>query len=227
MRARAQPTTAHALVRVLEEQGVLLRCYTQNIDGLERLAGVSDDKLVEAHGTFATATCRQCRARYTSDEIKDTVLRGEVPKCTRCTEGVIKPDIVFFGESLPERFAKLVAEDFPKCDLLVIVGTSLAVYPFASLVGRVNERVPRLLVNREAVGRADVSFASLLLGGGMGVNGLMYDMDGNTRDMAMLGGDLQEHMQELARRLGWADALRSVIARCGGSAVAAAAASSS
>ena len=67
-------------------------------------------------------------------------------------DALVKPDIVFFGENLPERFGEKASEDFPKCDLLIVAGTSLAVHPFAGLVGEVDEGTPRLLVNREKVG---------------------------------------------------------------------------
>lgn len=73
-----------------------------------------------------------------------------MPKCEEC-DGLVKPDIVFFGEALPERFFRLVECDFPKADLLIIMGSSLVVQPFASLVDRVKSHVPRLLLNREKV----------------------------------------------------------------------------
>ncbi len=77
----------------------------------------------------------------------------------------MKPDIVFFGESLPPRFFQKVAEDFPKCDLLLVIGTSLQVQPFASLIGKVNPTVPRVLINREAVATMDPRLALLGLSG--------------------------------------------------------------
>ena len=65
--------------------------------------------------------------------------------------GLVKPDIVFFGEQLPSRFFDLAREDLPAADLLIIMGTSLKVQPFASLAGRVRRTTPRLLINREPV----------------------------------------------------------------------------
>ena len=74
----------------------------------------------------------------------------QIPRCTiaKC-KGVVKPDIVFFGENLPERFFKCVREDFKQCDLLIVLGTSLVVQPFASLIDRVGPHCPRLLINME------------------------------------------------------------------------------
>lgn len=67
--------------------------------------------------------------------------------CPLCTTGVVKPDIVFFGEDLPERFRGSFAPDFASCDLLLVMGTSLQVQPFASLIHRVPQTTPRLLVS--------------------------------------------------------------------------------
>ncbi|KAM8762348.1 NAD-dependent protein deacetylase sirtuin-3, mitochondrial isoform 2-T4 [Acanthopagrus schlegelii] len=145
-----QPNLTHYFVRLLHEKKQLLRMYTQNIDGLERLAGIPPEMLVEAHGTFATATCTVCRRKYKGEELRPDVMSGMVPKCPTCT-GVVKPDIVFFGEELPRHFFKYLT-DFPLADLLIVMGTSLEVEPFASLAGAVRSSVPRLLVNRDLVG---------------------------------------------------------------------------
>lgn len=65
----------------------------------------------------------------------ERILEDKIPICERCP-GIVKPDIVFFGESLPSRFHSLLREDFSKCELLIILGSSLAVQPFASLIDR-------------------------------------------------------------------------------------------
>nr|XP_046252407.1 NAD-dependent protein deacetylase sirtuin-3, mitochondrial isoform X2 [Scatophagus argus]XP_046252417.1 NAD-dependent protein deacetylase sirtuin-3, mitochondrial isoform X2 [Scatophagus argus] len=145
-----QPNPTHHFVRLLHEKRQLLRMYTQNIDGLERLAGIPPEMLVEAHGTFATATCTVCLRKYEGEELRPAVMSGMVPKCPTC-KGVVKPDIVFFGEELPRHFFKYLT-DFPLADLLIIMGTSLEVEPFASLAGAVRSSVPRLLINRDLVG---------------------------------------------------------------------------
>ncbi|KAM9606731.1 NAD-dependent protein deacetylase sirtuin-3, mitochondrial isoform 3-T3 [Morphnus guianensis] len=118
-----RPNYAHYFLRLLHDKGLLLRLYTQNIDGLERVAGIPPDKLVEAHGTFATATCTVCRRKFPGEDFRGDVMADKVPHCPVCT-GVIKPDIVFFGEELPQRFF-LHVTDFPMADLLFIIGTSL------------------------------------------------------------------------------------------------------
>lgn len=145
-----QPNVTHYFVRLLQQKGQLLRMYTQNIDGLERLAGIRPELLVEAHGTFATATCTVCLRKYEGDDLRSDVMSGTVPQCPTC-HGVVKPDIVFFGEELPPRFFKYLT-DFPLADLLIVIGTSLEVEPFSSLAGAIRSSVPRLLINRELVG---------------------------------------------------------------------------
>ncbi|XP_006009776.1 NAD-dependent protein deacetylase sirtuin-3 isoform X2 [Latimeria chalumnae] len=145
-----KPNWAHYFVRLLYKKGMLLRMYTQNIDGLERLAGIPPSMLVEAHGSFATASCTVCCESYPGENFRDEVMEGKVPLCPICT-GVIKPDIIFFGQELPKRFF-LYLTDFPLADLLIIMGTSLEVEPFASLAGAVRSSVTRLLINRDLVG---------------------------------------------------------------------------
>uniref|UniRef100_A0A3B3RFT8 NAD-dependent protein deacetylase n=1 Tax=Paramormyrops kingsleyae TaxID=1676925 RepID=A0A3B3RFT8_9TELE len=145
-----RPNVAHYFVRLLHDKGQLLKLYTQNIDGLERMAGIPPRKLVEAHGTFSTATCTVCRKEYPGEELRPGIMAGTVPKCSTC-KGVIKPDIIFFGEELPLQFFSYLT-DFPVADLLIVMGTALEVEPFASLAYAVRNSVPRLLINRDLVG---------------------------------------------------------------------------
>lgn len=146
------PNPAHFLPVLFLQKRKLLRMYTQNIDGLEKLAGLPEAKLVEAHGTFATATCVCCGACYSLEDIKAAVYKSEVPLCHQhgC-KGVIKPDIVFFGEDLPYRFYKF-AEDTYRAQALIVMGTSLEVMPFASVAEEVSYDTPRLLINKELAG---------------------------------------------------------------------------
>jgi len=192
------PTLVHYFIKLLHEKKVLLRNFTQNIDTLERVAGVDGEMLVEAHGSFAEAHCIQCKKAEDIDEVKKAVFASTVPKCKEC-EGLVKPDIVFFGESLPPRFFAKVAEDFPKCDLLLVIGTSLQVQPFASLIGKVAPSVPRVLINREAVATMDNKFSLLGFSGG---NYFNFGQSNNYRDIAFLG-DCQEKTLEFADLCGW------------------------
>ncbi|XP_037401018.1 NAD-dependent protein deacetylase sirtuin-3, mitochondrial isoform X2 [Pygocentrus nattereri] len=187
------PNLTHYFIRLLHDKGQLLRMYTQNIDGLERMAGIPPKMLVEAHGTFATATCTVCRRDYKGEELHSDIMAGTVPNCPHC-KGVIKPDIVFFGEELPQHFF-LYLTDFPMADLLIVMGTSLEVEPFASLAGAVRGSVPRLLINRDLVG----PFAW-----------------GPPRknDVAEIG-DVVSGVKKLAEALGWMPELEALMAAQG------------
>ncbi|XP_069580679.1 NAD-dependent protein deacetylase sirtuin-3, mitochondrial [Brachyistius frenatus] len=187
-----RPNLTHHFVRLLYEKKQLLRMYTQNIDGLERLAGIPPEMLVEAHGTFATATCTVCLRKYEGEDLRSDVMSGTVPKCPTC-RGVVKPDIVFFGEELPRNFFKYL-RDFPLADLLIVMGTSLEVEPFASLAGAVRSSVPRLLINRDPVGP--------------------FAWSRRPHDVVQLG-DVVSGVQALADALGWTQELHALMAAGG------------
>ena len=145
------PSPTHYFLKLLHEKKILRRIYTQNIDALERIAEIPHQVLVEAHGTFSSSTCLGCKKTFDTAEIVVPKIEiNEIPYCA--CGGVIKPDIVFFGENLPCRFFELYESDFEKCDLLIILGTSLVVQPFAHLIDLVDHECPRLLLNFEKVG---------------------------------------------------------------------------
>lgn len=146
-----EPTPSHYFIKHLSDKGKLLRHYTQNIDGLGRKAGVPEDKLIEAHGSFGKAHClsRGCNKEYSEEWMREMIAKDAVPtRCKKC-KALVKPDIVFFGENLPEKFHTSINKDFKKCDMLIVMGTSLQVQPFASLVNMVNRDCPVLLINME------------------------------------------------------------------------------
>ncbi|XP_006877078.1 PREDICTED: NAD-dependent protein deacetylase sirtuin-3, mitochondrial [Chrysochloris asiatica] len=183
-----RPNLTHYFLRLLHEKGLLLRLYTQNIDGLERVSGIPASKLVEAHGTFASATCTVCLRRCPGEDFWADVLADRVPCCGVCT-GIVKPDIVFFGEALPERFLLHVV-DFPMADLLVVLGTSLEVEPFASLSEGVRNSVPRVLINQDVVGT--------------------FAWRPRSRDVVQLG-DVVHSVEKLVKLLGWTEDMRDLV----------------
>jgi len=200
-----EPTASHYFIKLLEEKSLLLRHFTQNIDTLERVAGISDEKLVEAHGAFHTGHCIKCRKEYSQEWLKEIIFKDEIPTCEKNNcGGFVKPDIVFFGENLPPRFFQCLRSDFEKCDLLIILGTSLVVQPFASLIDRVNKDCPRLLINMEKAGVA--SRLDQIMSGG----GLQLDNSDNFRDVAWLG-DCDQGCKELAKGLGWEEELEMLM----------------
>ncbi|GAA5851343.1 hypothetical protein JCM8547_004213 [Rhodosporidiobolus lusitaniae] len=194
-----KPTTTHYFFRLLQEKGVLKGVWTQNIDTLERIAGIDDDHIVEAHGSFAEAECLNCKKRYTQNEIKPRILSGEVVRCEEkgCKgkkEALIKPRIVFFGEGLPDRFFDRMSQ-FRETDLLIVLGTSLTVQPFAGLLHRVGPACPRLLINLESVGEVDHPRDK-----GFDFTGFTGP-PGGIRDVRWLG-QVDEGVEELCRLVG-------------------------
>ena len=160
--AAALPTPFHFFMRMLHEKGLLLRIYTQNVDGLEALAGIPDDKVVHAHGVMSKLRCLNCGEVYPMsfcmpsilanlNDPNNTIETTHVPCCTKCTSNLVKPDVVFFEEDLPDAFYDQYPEDFAKADLLIIAGTSLEVYPCAGLISKVQKGVKRFLVNNVMV----------------------------------------------------------------------------
>ncbi|XP_042224947.1 NAD-dependent protein deacetylase sirtuin-2-like isoform X2 [Homarus americanus] len=201
------PTPSHWFVRLLHDKGLLLRHYTQNIDTLEHVAGLPAEKTVEAHGTFRTSHCIACRKEYSQEWMKEEIFKDSIPTCSECS-GLVKPDIVFFRENLPPRFFHCVQSDFPKCDLLIILGTSLTVQPFASLIDNVPPSCPRLLINREKTGSVDPVMAILH---GIFTGGLALDSPNNKRDVALLG-DCDDGCKTFAEMLGWKEDLEKLVA---------------
>jgi NAD-dependent deacetylase sirtuin 2 len=148
---RHRPTKSHFFLHLLEKKRRLRRIYTQNIDDLEKLAGVSEEVLIQAHGTFSSGRCVACSRPHSRDYFRPVIRRGDVPRCKSCA-GLVKPDVVFFGEDLPERYRENQRDDFRNVDLLIVMGTSLVVKPIGDLIYKVPASCHRLLINRELVG---------------------------------------------------------------------------
>ena len=194
--------SAHYFLKVLQDKEKLSKYYTQNIDGLEKLAGLEDSKVIEAHGTFSSAACSNCGEKYDIDELKEKILLDEDPVCRSCG-GWVKPKIVFFGEQLPPRFFDEAELDCEFCDQMICIGTSLEVYPFAGktkstvfilltiisidfsgIVDAPKHKTPRLLINSDLVG----SFGA------------------RPNDAALLG-DLVLSIEKICEKLEWTEDL--------------------
>jgi NAD-dependent SIR2 family protein deacetylase len=194
---RIKPTAFHWLIRLLHEKGVLRRIYTQNVDTLEHAVGIPAEKIVEAHGSFRRAKCTgsKCGEMLPDSEMEErfwaAVARGEVPTCGKCGAALI-PDVIFFGMALPRRFYETRTSDFKACDLLIVAGTTLIVYPFAGLVGDVSEATPRVLINAEPTGPWKKHAEQ--------------PSDGNYRDVSVIG-DCDTGARAFAALLGWSSEL--------------------
>ena len=155
---------------------MLQMIFTQNIDGLEFDAGITADKLVQAHGHFRTAHCIECKKEASMEEFNTFVAKEEILIC-ECG-GLVKPDIVFFGEKLPESFY-LNVPNIKNCDLAFVMGTSLTVQPFASLISMVPKDVPLVCINKE---NPNIT---------------------RTKNFLFLGGNLDDSVESLMKEIGW------------------------
>jgi len=219
------PTPTHYFCRLLHEKGKLLRMFSQNIDSLETLAGLPADKVVAAHGNFDTArviTGPNSGQLVDVDEVRSAVMAGDGPGGWQDLRvkygGLVKPDIVFFGEDLPARFHTLMAEDFPKCDLLIVMGTSLKVRPFSLLTEMVGDGVPRALWNREPAGvlAPDVVDMARKLKKrapalAQQLGGFVFEGKWAYRDV-FCPGNCDDTARAVASKLGWLDELDAAIA---------------
>lgn len=197
----------HAFLHLLQEKGKLLRNYTQNIDNLEHFAGIRKEKLVQCHGSFATATCQTCMYQTPGENLFDDIRNSRIARCPKCHSpagskdskkrkfkngydddddeqdsnpffGIMKPDITFFGEPLPDKFEQtLVGGDADRCDLLLCIGTSLKVSPVSETVRIIPHNVPQFYISKTPISHIDF-------------------------DLTLLGAcdDVVEH---LCRELGW------------------------
>lgn len=260
-------TPTHAFIAMLQQRGKLLTNYSQNIDNLEAKAGILPEKLVQCHGSFATASCVVCGYKVDGESIFPTIKAGEIPHCPECAAkqraaaggstgngrkrkagaglsrsssrnghgsrslsrgaspatdaprprgrpprggrskirrlnrrgsgassgsseqeenfsvdgpgvGVMKPDITFFGEALPDEFSqRLTQHDRDRVDLVVVIGTSLKVAPVSEVVPFMPPHVPQIYISRTPVKHIN------------------FDID--------LLGDCDVVVAELCRRLGW------------------------
>ncbi len=146
---RASPTAAHYLVARLEAQGKLSAVVTQNIDGLHQAAG--SQTVYEIHGNFRSGRCVDCRGAYEMVAFYERIERGEIelPRCLDC-DSPIKPDVVLFGDLLPFDVWNSAVEATRGCDLMLVLGSSLVVYPAAELPKiAVMNGAKLIIVNRE------------------------------------------------------------------------------
>nr|ADC84505.1 RE01731p [Drosophila melanogaster] len=143
---------------------------THRTSTLERVAGIQ--RVIECHGSFSTASCTKCRFKCNADALRADIFAQRIPVCPQCqpnkeqsvdasvavTEeelrqlvenGIMKPDIVFFGEGLPDEYHTVMATDKDVCDLLIVIGSSLKVRPVAHIPSSIPATVPQILINRE------------------------------------------------------------------------------
>ncbi|RKF64425.1 NAD-dependent protein deacetylase hst1 [Golovinomyces cichoracearum] len=224
-------TPTHAFIYLLQQKGKLLTNYSQNIDNIETVAGILPEKLIQCHGSFATASCVDCKYQVPGEAIFGDIKAGRIPRCQNCIKnlhnlrlpktmkrkrtrngqdkkresssyrsndpssddedddddndddeipesGIMKPDITFFGEPLPDRFSnRLTNHDRHLVDLVIVIGTSLKVAPVSEMVPYLPAKVPQIYISRTPVSHIN------------------FDVD--------LLGECDLVVAELCRRAGW------------------------
>ena len=146
----AQPNRAHLAIAALERTGKLLAVVTQNIDHLHHKAGNSPEKIVEIHGTAFSVSCLSCGKRYERDLIEERIQSGvKVPYCDDCS-GILKPETISFGQAMPQDKMSRAIRHADECDLCIVLGSSLVVYPAASIpIRAVKSGAKLMIINRD------------------------------------------------------------------------------
>jgi len=148
---RAEPNAGHLAVARLVEAGKGLAVITQNIDGLHQASGVPEAKIIELHGNGTYAACLKCARRYELAQLKQEFANcGKISPCPACG-GIIKSATISFGQAMPEAAMARAQEATEACDLFLVLGSSLVVYPaagFPELAHRLG--TPLAILNREA-----------------------------------------------------------------------------
>jgi NAD-dependent deacetylase len=140
-----RPNRAHEIVAELEQRGLIRAVITQNIDRLHRAAGSQD--LIEVHGSISHSVCLGCGGRFTLEKVVEQIEAHpeSAPECSRCFEP-LKPDVVLFGEFLPEEALRRAHDLAAEADLMIAIGSSLEVHPVAALPGITLENGGRVVL---------------------------------------------------------------------------------
>jgi len=142
----AKPNLAHHAIADLYQLGKLDCVITQNIDNLHQKAGVPEDKVFELHGNMERAICLSCHKRFPMPEVLRKIKEGvEVPDCPEC-QGILKPDAVFFGEALPQGTLREAIRRAQNCDLFIVIGSTLVIYPAAYIPTYAREAGAKLAI---------------------------------------------------------------------------------
>jgi NAD-dependent deacetylase len=146
----AKPNAGHIAIAELERRGKLDCLITQNIDGLHFKAGNSPGKVLELHGTAMHVACLDCNVRYERGPIQERIAAGDkAPKCESCG-GLLKPATISFGQNMPARETNEAFRHSQDCDLFIVIGSSLVVYPAAQMPVVAKQSGAKLvIVNRD------------------------------------------------------------------------------
>jgi NAD-dependent deacetylase len=146
----ARPSRGHQAIASLVASGRMPAVITQNIDGLHQASGLADDQVIELHGNGTYAKCLSCGRRHELDWVRSRLeAGGDAPDCTECG-GVVKSATISFGQTMPAQPMRRAQKLAASCDLFLVLGSSLVVYPAAAFPPFAKESGARLvIVNRE------------------------------------------------------------------------------
>ena len=153
---KAEPNAGHRALAKLVEQGRMSAIITQNIDGLHQRSGVPDAKVIELHGNATYASCLDCGHRHELEPIKKAFLgSGKLPLCVKC-DGIVKTATISFGQAMPEIPMARAQDETMSCDLFIVLGSSLVVYPAAGFPSIAKRNGAKLVIlNREPTDQDD------------------------------------------------------------------------
>ena len=155
---KAEPNAGHRALAKLVEQGRMSAIITQNVDGLHQRSGVPDAKVIELHGNATYASCLDCGQRHGLDPIRRAFLDGgRLPLCVKC-DGIVKTATISFGQAMPEIQMARAQDETLACDLFIVLGSSLVVYPAAGFPGMAKRKGAKLvIVNRDPTDQDDTA----------------------------------------------------------------------
>jgi NAD-dependent deacetylase len=147
---KARPNRGHLAIAQLVRSGLVSSVITQNVDGLHQASGVPDEKVIELHGNGTYARCLACGLRHELEPIRRAFeTAGRLPECDACG-GVVKAATISFGQAMPPEAMRRAEEETLACDLFLVAGSSLVVYPAAGFPVLAKRNGARLvIVNRE------------------------------------------------------------------------------
>jgi len=164
---KAEPNAGHRALAKLVEQSRMSAIITQNIDGLHQRSGVPDSKIIELHGNTTYATCLDCGHRHELAPIRKAFLgKSELPLCQKC-DGIVKTATISFGQAMPEIQMARAQDETMGCDLFIVLGSSLVVYPAAGFPQVARRKGAKLVIlNRDPTDQDDT--ADLVIHGEIG-----------------------------------------------------------
>jgi NAD-dependent deacetylase len=153
---KAEPNAGHRALAKLVEQGLMSAVITQNIDGLHQRSGVPNSQVIELHGNATYATCLDCGQRYELGPIRRAFLEhDQLPMCIKC-DGLVKTATISFGQSMPDIPMTRAQHESMACDLFIVLGSSLVVYPAAAFPRAAKRNGAQLvIINRDPTDQDD------------------------------------------------------------------------